>query len=288
MFRIDRTQVNLSTTRYVMVKNDSAATGDKAGKEAGAEGEESGARTLQENPDAAVSEVSEGTAQDRSEAMAREIIEKAEAEARSAAEKILSDAHEEAATILLDAREQANEERRAAVEEGFTEGSADGNARGYEAGMAKGYDEGRKDFDEKIEEDDRKLLSLISDIYDEIERTTTELESGVAELSLDIVRKVVDPSDTGSGVFEAMIKNALRQIRTDRKIVIHIGQDEFKRFFPSWTALFRLDGGVTVDATVVEDQTLGEGDIVIDAGEETINAGLETQLRAIELAFNRA
>ena len=301
MFRIDRTFVNLSTTRYVMIRNESAAAGDKNEAEAGSEDEMSDlGQTLSESVQTedgagpAGKEVSRNSAsgasaaQAEAQAAARQIIEDAESEAEEAAGKIVGDARDEAAAILLEAREQAKEEQRAAVEEGFAAGNADGHARGYEDGLAKGNEEGRKDYDAKIEEDDRQLLGIISDIYREIELSEAELENGVTELSLDIVRKVIDPSDAGSGVFESLIRNALRQIRTDRKIVIHVGQDEFKRFFPSGSAVFQLDGGVTVKAAVVEDQTLGEGDVVIDAEEETINAGLETQLQAIELAFSRA
>ena len=317
MFRIDRTFVNLSTTRYVMIRNESAAAGDKNAAEAGSEDEMSDlGQTLSESVQAGGDAGSppggtrgeDGTsasggspasgsgaagargesAQAKAQAEARQIIEDAEEEAQAAAEKIVGDARDEAAAILLEAREQAKEEQRAAVEEGFAAGNADGHAKGYEDGVAKGYEEGRKDFDAKIEEDDTQLLGIISDIYRQIELSEAELENGVTQLSLDIVRKVIDPSDAGSGVFESLIRNALRQIRTDRKIVIHVGQAEFKRFFPSGSASFQLDGGVTVKAAVVEDQTLGEGDVVIDAEEETINAGLETQLQAIELAFSRA
>jgi len=302
LFRIDRNLVNLSTTRFVMIRNESPAAAGMSAADAGAEDEMSDlGQTLSESVQTEGGEESSpgsgtrggdatsgaGGAQTKTQEAARRIIEDAEAEAQAAAEKIVGEARDEAATILLDAREQAKKDYLAAEEEGFAAGNADGHAKGYEDGVAKGYEEGRRDFDAKIEEDDRQLLGIISDICKQIELSEAELENGVAELSLDIVRKVIDPSDASGDVFESLIRNTLRQMRTDRKIVIHVSQDAYKRFFPSGAATFQLDGGATVKATVVEDQTLGEGDVVIDAEEETINAGLETQLKAIELAFSR-
>lgn len=219
---------------------------------------------------------------------AREILDKVEAAAKDEAKKIVDDARAEAAAILDEAREQGEAERAKAAEEGFAQGIEDGKAKGYEDGLTRGAEEGRRDFDEKIQEDDEKLRNLIEGISEGVERTCSDLESGVSGLAMEIVRKVVDPGDAANGVFESMIRNAIRQIRTDRKITVRVGQEMLKRFFPSGSAEFRMDGGVTVKVTVLEDQTLGEGDVVIDAGEETINAGLETQLRNLEVAFERA
>ena len=295
MFKIDRTHVNLSATRYIMVNKEITLPARETGEEAGAEGEMSElAQTPQDAPDAAASADSAASEAALEQALeqAQEIIEKAEAAAKDAADEITDAAREEAEGILREAREKAVEEsaaaRSQALEEGFNEGKADGQAKGYDEGFASGEEEGRKDFDEKIRLDDEKLQNVLSEIYKEIERANGEIENGVAGLALEIVKKVIDPSDAASGVFESLIRNALSQIRTDREIIIRLGQDECKRFFPSGNAEFVMDNGVTVKATVLEDKTLGEGDVVIDAGEETINAGLETQLRNVEIAFERA
>lgn len=292
MFRIDRTHVNLSAARYIQIESFDITAAEEAAEEVGAEGEMPDTDQAPSEPVQTAQEALDAAASAAAMAKAKEIIEKAEAAAKDAADDIRDGARKEAESILREARENAIEEsnaaRKSAVEEGFAEGKADGQSKGYDEGFAQGEQEGRKDFDEKIREDDEKLLSTLNSVDESFMRAEEELEKGAAGLALGIVRKILDPSDAESGIFMSMIRNAVRQIRTDKKIVIRVGPDECKRFFPTGSAEFRLDSGVAVQATVLEDQTLGEGDAVIDAGEETVNAGLETQLRKIEIAFERA
>lgn len=274
MFRIDRSRVNLSATRYILeiAEIDAGVYEEEieipAGREAGAEGEEQAA------PDASAS-VAE---------RAKEMLDEAEKEAASRAGGIIAAAREEAEALLGEAMKNAEEERAEAKRQGYEEG----REAGYGEGLANGAAEGRRDFDAKIKEDDEKLLGVVGEIYDEMELLGDMLESEVVSLSMEIVKKVIDPSEESGQTYKSLIKHALSQMRTDRNIVIRVGRDEHKRFFPSGSAEFKLDSGVTVKAAVLEDQTLGSGDVVIDAGEETVNAGLDSQLSYIQLAFDRA
>ena len=89
-------------------------------------------------------------------------------------------------------------------------------------------------------------------------------------------------------MFTSLIKNALRQVSTDGKIVIRVGPVEYERFFSSGSAVIELGSGVAVTASVLRDVTLEEGDCIIDTDDMTVNAGLESQLKYVELAFKEA
>ena len=257
MFRIDRNLVNLSATRTAQV--------DKGGNEAGAEGG---------HPDAAafMAEIAEVQAR----AKAQEIIGEAEAGAKERAERIVDEAREKAAQMIVNAREAAEDIKRDAWKDGFEEGA----------------EEGRRSFDEllkvKMDEDDETLQGVIRELYEERKVTFDGLEQEVVGLAMAIVRKIISPDDEEAYIFEALIKNALRQINPDGKITIRVSPALYERFFASGNVKFDLGEDRTVIASVLRDITLGPGDCIIDAEGATIDAGLDTQMKYIELAFKTA
>ena len=250
MFRIERNLVNLATARSVQV-----------------EGEESAAGAEEISPKASASVA----------CIEQEAIRKAEAKAEAMAEKILDDARNEGAALMLSAREEAEEERRKAWQEGYAEGSKEGK---------RICDEKHA---EKTREDDEMLKRVIDELYTEKKRMYDEIEDEVIRLTFDIVKKVIGfaEEDVG-GVFQSLIRNALRQIAPEGKLIIRVSPAEYERFFASGSAVFELDKGVTATAGILRDASLGEFDCVIDTEDETVNAGLDTQLKYIKIAFNRA
>ena len=255
MFRIDRKFVNLAGTKILKLDADGEP-------EAGAEGD---------FPDAAAS----------AEALANEYLNAAELEAKARTDEMLEKACAEAKQILADARDEAEREfERAGTE-------------GYEKGLAKGLEEGKHSFDEelteKINQDNEMLKKVLDEIYEERERTYNELEDEVAGLALEIVRKIIHPPEIDLvDIFTPLIKNALRQMSTDGKIIIRVGAKEYERFFSSGAATIELDSGVTVTASVLRDVSLRDGDLIIDTDDVTVNAGIDSQLQYVKLAFDRA
>jgi flagellar assembly protein FliH len=278
LFRIDRNLVNLAASRYIHVENE-AFDADAAG----------------ESPDAAASKIAlmreemlaEARAEARAEmraesqaealATAQKIVDEAESEAREKAEQIVNIARDEAAELLVAARDQVEDDRRSAWQEGFTDGS----------------DEGRRAYDEQLsaslKESDEKLRSVIEELYRERTSTYDGLEQEVVGLAIEIVRKLLSPSgEELNSMFMPLIGNALKQINPDGKIVIRVSPAEYERFFQSGSAVFELDGGVKVTASILRDISVGSGGCVIDTEDTTVNAGLDSQLRYVQLAFDRA
>jgi flagellar biosynthesis/type III secretory pathway protein FliH len=195
--------------------------------------------------------------------------------------RILAHARDEAAALLVATREQAEEDRSQARHEGYAEGS--------EVGKREGLREYDEKYARKAKEDDESLKRVIAEIYKQWERVYDGFDDNVALLAIEIVRKIFNPSgENGEELFEPMIRNALKQMNLHGKTVIRVGAADYDRFFPSGGATFDLDNGVTVKATALKDPTLAEGDVVIDTDNETVNAGFETQLRYIQIAFDGA
>ena len=262
LFRIDRRFVNVSGVKF------NKLDADEVPDEVGAEGEV---------PDAATSVKAVPSAEDA----VNEYLSAARSETESKIEEILENARKEAEQIVLNARDDAEEERKRAMQEGFDEGFKEGSEKGKSS-----YDEQLAD---KIREDDEALKRVLDEIYEERERTYNELESETTNLALEIVRKIINPAEEElNTVFSSLIKNALRQMSTDGKIVIRVGATEYERFFSSGAATIELDSGVTVTASVIRDVSLEDGDCIIDTEDVTVNAGIESQLQYVELAFERA
>ena len=253
MFRIDRNNVNLGATKSNWV--------DIKGTEAGAVGD---------------SHAAAASAEYTAHMQAQEIIAAAEVQASEKAEQILRQARDEVADILHKAIEDAEEAQRKAFQEGYAEGAVEGK---------RSYDE---QLGNKIREDDEMVKSVITELYDERERTYAGLEEQVVGMSLEIVRKIIAPAeDELGGVFQALIKNALRQISPEGKVIIHVSPAEYDRFFSTGKTVITLESGTVINASVLRDTSLAGGDCIIDTEQETINAGINSQLKYIALAFEK-
>jgi len=260
LFRIDRSLVKVSGIKFKMFDAD-----DKS--EVGAEGDV---------PDAATS-VESTYSMPSAEDMVNEYLSAAEREIEEQREAILDEAREQAATIIFQAREDAEEERKKGWQEGFEDGASKGRLE-YEEKLA-----------EKMREDDEALKRVFDEIYEERERTYSELETETTKLAIEVVRKLINPPAEELGdVYTLLVKNALRQMPTEGKIIIRVGAAEYERFFSSGAAEIELDSGVTVNAAVIRDVSLNDGDCIIDTDDVTINAGIDSQLQYVQLAFERA
>ena len=279
MFRIERRHVNLGAARSIHIDG-IAAEADVAG----------------EFPNAAASAANE--TERLAQEKAKETLSEAEKKAKEEAERIIEDARREAAALKLALREQAEEEHRRARQEGFAEGAEEGK-HSYDEQLeiklrecSEQLETNIRSNDERLEtqirEDDEKLKRVIGELYDERRRAFEGLEDEVVGLALGIVRKILDPAEAESSeIFETLIKSALKQINPDGKIVIRLSPAEYERFFQSGRAVFEMDSGATLTASILKDQMLGSGDIIIDTEDATVNAGLDSQLKYIQLAFDK-
>ena len=249
MFRIERRLVNLGTARTLQVDSETGAL---------LEGEDEDLLSSASYVNPVLS--------------AQEILD----DAKDKATHIIEEAREETATMILAAKEEAEESRNRAWKEGYSQG----------------VEEGKRSYDEKLSQDmksnSQSLKRVIKELYDARERIHSKLEKDVVDLSLQIVKKIINPAEEAlNGVFEALIKNALKQTASDGKIMLRVSIADYDRFFSTGNAVFELEGGVKVTASVLRDTSLDEYDCIIDAESSTANAGLDTQLRLIELAFTR-
>ena len=193
--------------------------------------------------------------------------------AANEAAAIISAAEEKASQLLIAAEAEAQELCAAARQKGFAEGANDA----------------ARVINQKLKDDDDALRTVLAEISREQARMAGELEAETIRLSLAVTKKIINIlSENDDTLFESMITKALRQMNLEGKLSIRVGVREYDRFFSSGSAVFALGDGVTVTASVIKDALLQDCDCIIDTDEGTVNAGLDSQLRYIELAFEKA
>ena len=156
----------------------------------------------------------------------------------------------------------------------------------------RGYDEGLLKADALIEAAKEKDNDLLKSVICRIEESRDEvfdsMESEMLRLTFSVIKKVFcQISRSDSSLLESMISNALMQMKKEDKITIRVNIEEYERFFSSGDASFIL-GDKLLTATVLPDPNMESGDCIIESGVETVNAGIDSQLRKIEIAFRQA
>lgn len=190
-------------------------------------------------------------------------------EANEEAEKILAMANEKAKEIAANAGAEADEILKNAYEQGYSEGA----------------EKAKEEIMSRFEEEYAILKSLISQVEKSRETMIEELEDEIITLILDTSKKVINVAlEKDDNVFEGLIKNALCMIKREGKIVVRVSQDDYSRFFKTGRAEFILNNEL-IKASVVEEPMFEKGDCVVESEGETVNAGVRSQLKYVELAF---
>lgn len=193
-------------------------------------------------------------------------------QATAIAEEIINQAAVKAKAIIQEAEAEAMEIKKLA--------------------RKRGYDEGINKAEEAIEAAVEKDNELLKRAIYRIEETRREIldsmENEMLRLTFSIVRKVFSQiSKSDSSLFESMITNALKQMKKEGKITIRVSKEEYERFFSSGDASFVI-GDRLMTASVLPDTNLNSGDCIIESEGETVNAGIDCQLKNIEIAFRQA
>jgi flagellar assembly protein FliH len=219
----------------------------------------------------------DGEGQDAEPAAVEEVDE--EALARERAEAIVANAAAEAARVLEEARLRAEELRRDAYDEGFSEGRAAGEERS--AAEAETITaEGRAAFERVLAE----LNGALGSALDEFE----VMRGQVKTLIFEIIKKIVNLNhESDDKFFIDVIEGALERVKPEGKLTLNVSEADYERFFPSGSAVFKVDGK-KLAATIVKNPSLGLTEIIIDFGDVTVNAGPHTQARRVKAALEKS
>ena len=217
-------------------------------------------------------------------------------EARIAAGALISDAKRTAegriTAILREAESLAQEKLREAdkqIKAIHDSARQAGYKEGYDEGLQHGYDKGKNEALQISMEQNRAAQQQISDLLTEItaarEAYFNSIEAEIIDLALAVAAKITHTAlQKDDTALNAIIINALRQMRRQGKITIRISEEQYNTFFNAESATFVL-GDESISAAILGDPALDDGDILLEAEGETVNAGVDSQLKYLALAL---
>ncbi len=210
-----------------------------------------------------------------------------EDEAKLKAAKIIDEAKEKAATILADAEEKAMALQEQARQEAYEQGLSRGLNDGLEQGLAEGIAQGKQEYDQGLAAIAAEIENALNQIARTKEDFIAEYDEKIIDLALYIAQKVLDYELYKSDqALYSIISNALTKMNHETKIVIRVSEKIASIFFSSEKAVFNLADG-QVEARIIADSQLEDGDLHLESAGESIEAGINAQLKNIAILFNR-
>ncbi len=198
----------------------------------------------------------------------REEGEKALAEAKQRAEQILSDTEKQAAQYAEAAKAQAEEIFAKAQQDGFEKGHDDG----YKKGLMKCKDMllELKSASERINAEKEELFeSYETEIFDTVMEIVNRVTlNSLGQKDKTVIKKTV--KEAGKA-FRNSDYVKLTLSKTDISEEMAADSDYFKKLFTNVK---------TVEVEILKDAP--SGTVILDNGSETIDAGIQTQLKMIE------
>lgn len=180
-----------------------------------------------------------------------------------------------------DIKAKFEQENNALREESKKQGYEDGRTEGYEKGKQEAFDELKKEFEEKTE----GLLELIESIESVWPDMLRKYEEQIAELSLNMAKKVLFSNLTlDSNFVKIAIKEALRELPDPYEVTIGVNPDDYniiemikEDFFSRFENLKNV--------TIISDPAIGRGGCTIDSETGGITQTVENRLRELEDAL---
>lgn len=221
-------------------------------------------------------------------------------QAKQEADNLHKQAQKEATAKIKAASLEAEEKVQAAATEAKTKiaeaesilAKAESKAQSMmDKAKRQGYQEGQQEglalYQQQTAEAAEQLKHLLAELAQEREVFFDGFEGQMVELALKIAEKIVltaiNKDDTA---FTDMITNALKHMRHESKISIHVSEQQYNDFFNAESANYVLDSE-NIHVAIIKDPRMENGGLILESDEETINAGAASQLKYISLAFGR-
>lgn len=206
---------------------------------------------------------------DNNDAVYEESPEDILAKAREEAEIIIREAHYEAERIISNTETEIDQ-IKAKVEK-----------ESREKGFDEGYEEGRKQYEQLINEAE----AIKEQAGAEYAEVLAGIESDAVNLVLDIVKKVIgDEVSTNKENILYLIKQAFQKCTSKNNAVLKLAIDDYDYVSANKDKLLSMVEGLS-DVELKKEPSMKSGDCIIETPFGDVNAGVQTKLEKIENAF---
>ena len=191
-------------------------------------------------------------------------------------DKIIANAEEKADEIIDNAKEEASKIKEKAEKEGYDSGYQKGQKEGYEEGFENGYEEAKSRAQEKLD----KLNEISNKIDDYFEGELDSLPAEIIEMSVKIASKIVNKKlEFNPELINNIIYDLLEEISdAHQNITIKISPDMEK-----YINEVDIENQLNQESLeFVADETLADGDCIIETDYGGKDATIENKLDLIE------
>jgi flagellar assembly protein FliH len=214
------------------------------------------------------------------EAVVDPVAERLRAEAaqvKAQAERLLKAAEERAAAISAEASAQAEALQAKTKAEAYQEGFSRGSEEGYEAGLKKGEEEGLQRYTETVS----RMQSLLESTQAEKEAYFNDREAVMVELVARVAAKVIArEADTRPDHILHLLRQSVRRIADKSRLLVHLNPVDLERVTQARSeGLLAFSGVKQIEFTA--DDNILVGGVRIQAGNQTLDAALDSQLAEI-------
>lgn len=183
---------------------------------------------------------------------------------RTVLKRSVADANQEAREILEEAKNYA-ENLRLEVEAEAEEIRVNAYQNGKESALSE-------------------TLNLLLESREIREKTFVETEQDILRLSVKLAEKIIGQEiKTDKKVIAEIVSNALRNTKRQDKITVRVNPNDFSTVQEHFAMLSQSSRSSFVD--IVPDPKVASGGCIIESEVGTVDARLETQLRALEKAL---
>ena len=209
-----------------------------------------------------------------------EALKKAEADA----ERLLSEARQRAEGVLA----QAQAEAQALLKQAGSEAEAfyeTARQQGYEEGRSLGKQEAERAVQEVTDKKIVEIHQILKKIEDQRKAVIDSLEGEIIELVLKISEKVINVQlEKDDKTFVEIIQAGIDRLKSSGRLFLRVSPEEYSRICSIGLSEFIIDPE-TSGISPVQEPHFNRWDCVLENEEETLDAGVNSQLRRIALAF---
>lgn len=193
-------------------------------------------------------------------------MDEAKMKANAEFDRIINEAREQAAGIVAEAKGQADSIKNEAYEKGLAEGR--------DAGYSDGYENGSKEYDDKLAE----LEGREAELEAKYEQEMAELEPQLLDVILSVVDKVFRVQFSGKrDLLLYLIQNSIMNIEKARSFEIHVseGQKDYVENHKD-EIIDKVGGDIKLD--IVSDSSINEDQCTIITDTGVFECGFGAQL----------
>lgn len=210
----------------------------------------------------------------------KEIIDNANIESKQIIEKankkketIIEEAENKKETLLESAYEKSKSILEQSKEKGYNEGYEEGHAKGYSEGYAKG------------EKSSEKLIKEALDIKEgylkERKNLLQELEKDIIELVSQIYEKIIrEKSEEDSEVIVSLVLNGIDSLDITDKLTI-ITSEEDHNIVEMSKDIILAKASMISELDIKYDSTMQKGDCILETPKGNVDVSLRNQLSEV-------